>query len=101
METYEDAIESDTLGLCRGILCLIPSNTDMDSTKQTTSNEKGASTDTSSLAKKAKKNSDSVNYIWLVKTVYVDDNGQDTENLIGAFSSKESAIQNAKVTMKL
>ena len=73
----------------------------MDSTKQTTSNEKGASTDTSSLAKKAKKNSDSVNYIWLVKTVYVDDNGQDTENLIGAFSSKESAIQNAKVTMKL
>ena len=73
----------------------------MDSTKPTTSNEKGASTDTSSLAKKAKKNSDSVNYIWLVKTLYVDDNGQDTENLIGAFSSKESAIQNSKVIMKL
>ena len=73
----------------------------MDSTKPATSNQKGASTDTSSQAKKVKKNSDSVNYIWLVKTLYVDDNGQDTENLIGAFSSKESAIQNAKVIMKI
>ena len=73
----------------------------MDSTKPATSNQKGSSIDNPTMAKKAKKNSDSVNYIWLVKTLYVDDNGQDTENLIGAFSSKESAIQNAKVTMKL
>ena len=73
----------------------------MDSTKPATSNQKGASIDNPTMAKKAKKNSDTVNYIWLVKTLYVDDNGQDTENLIGAFSSKESAIQNAKVIMKL
>ena len=74
----------------------------MDSTKLTTSNEKGVSTDTSSLAKKAKKNSDSVNYIWLVKTFHIRRRERTGhENLIGAFSSKESAIQNAKVTMKL
>ena len=72
----------------------------MDSTKPATSNQKGSSTDNPTMAEKAKKNSDTVNYIWLVKTLYVDDNGQDTENLIGAFSSKESAIQNAKVTMQ-
>ena len=30
---------------------------------------------------------------------YGDDNGQETETMIGAFSSKESAIKNAKVTI--
>ena len=74
----------------------------MDSTKPTTSNEKGASTGNPTMAKKAKKNSDSVNYIWLVKTFHIRRRERTGhENLIGAFSSKESAIQNAKVTMKL
>ena len=73
----------------------------MESIKPTSSNEKGASTDTSSLAKKAKKNSDTVNYIWLVKTFHIRGRWRTGhENLIGAFSSKESAIQNAKVTMQ-
>ena len=73
----------------------------MDSTKPATSNQKGASIDNPTMAKKAKKNSDSVNYIWLVKTFHIRGRWRTGhENLIGAFSSKESAIQNAKVTMQ-
>ena len=73
----------------------------MDSTKPATSNQKGSSTDNPTMAKKAKKNSDTVNYIWLVKTFHIRGRWRTGhENLIGAFSSKESAIQNAKVTMQ-
>ena len=73
----------------------------MDSTKPATSNQKGSSIDNPTMAKKAKKNSDTVNYIWLVKTFHIRGRWRTGhENLIGAFSSKESAIQNAKVTMQ-
>ena len=73
----------------------------MDSTKPATTNQKGSSIDNPTMAKKAKKNSDTVNYIWLVKTFHIRGRWRTGhENLIGAFSSKESAIQNAKVTMQ-
>ena len=73
----------------------------MDPTKPATSNQKGSSIDNPTMAKKAKKNSDTVNYIWLVKTFHIRGRWRTGhENLIGAFSSKESAIQNAKVTMQ-
>ena len=75
------------------------------SSKPTASKENPAAKDAPSKAKKAKKGSpkspsEAFSEIWVVKTLYVDDTGADTETLIGAFSSKESAIKNAKVTME-
>ena len=79
---------------------------DMESSsKLTVAKEKPASKDLPPMAKKAKKGSpespsDAFSEIWVVKTLYVDDRGAGTETLIGAFSSKESAIKNAKVAME-
>ena len=77
----------------------------MASSKTTVPEKKAASKDVPPMAKKAKTSnqkttSETFANIWLVITRYGDDNGQETETLIGAFSSKESAIKNAKVTME-
>ena len=76
----------------------------MESSKSTAPEEK-ASKDVPSMGKKTTKTSlkttpEVFGNIWLVSTLYGDNRGQETETLIGAFSSKESAIKNAKVTME-
>ena len=77
----------------------------MASSKTTVPEEKAASKDVPPMAKKAKTSNQKTTpetfaNIWLVITRYGDDRGQETETMIGAFSSKESAIKNAKVTME-